>query len=432
MKKNRLILSGAAVLTSLSTLVFVSPVAQARSQATQITFWFDESGHNQVVMDNLVKKFNATHSDVQVKPVWVAETGSSITPQKLLTAIAGGKSPDATDINSFDVAQFASKGALLDLTPYESANQVSKSQFVPALWTANSYQGKSYALPYDTDVRFLFWNKDMFKKAGLNPNNPPKTIAQIDQDAAKLTIVKGGKIVQAGFVPWGDQGWMPTWTWSFGGNFAGPKGTITSATSQAIKALTWQQSYAKKYGISKLNAFTSAVPTGSTAFIAGKEAMTLSGCWDIATIAQQAPHLNYGIETVPTVDGTGTNWSAGFSMAIPRGSSHPKEAFEFISWLDNNTNMMTWAVQTGHYPPRLALLQQIGKPGHIVVSAVADKIAAEALPKTHSLPASPFAPQWWDDLAQAVSHVTNDTTASPAEALKSIDTQINQQVQQNQ
>ncbi|GMA60994.1 ABC transporter substrate-binding protein [Alicyclobacillus fastidiosus] len=417
-------------ILTLCSLVTGCGTNSGNNHVTTINFWYGQGGIGGTTYEQLIKEFNETHKNIHVIGTFVASSGS-IVPQKLITAIAGSKAPDCTELDSFLVPQFAQKGALIDLTPYIQAQGLKKSDFIPAIWQANTFDGHLYAYPHDTDVRFLYWNKDLFKKAGLNPNQPPKTIAQLDQDAAKLTVHNSaGQITQAGFIPWGDQGSFDTWAWAFGATFnQNSEGEINLADSASIKSLQWQQKYAKEYGIAKLNAFTATLQnTGLSAFDAGKEAMTVDGVWNIATLQQQAPKLQYGVEAVPTVDGQGSTWSGGISEVIPKGAKHPEAAAEFLNWLVAPKQMLIWDKATTHLPTRMSMLKNLGTPGHVVVSPAGDKLSAELLPTTYTRPNSPLNAEIWDGTTSLVSTVTNDTSQNPATALKAFSNKINQEI----
>ena len=74
-------------------------------------------------------------------------------------------------------------------------------------------------LPYDGTARLLFYNVDHFIAAGLDPDNPPRDIATLEEYARKLTIREGDRIVQYGFVPHFAEGSLFTWGLSFEGSF---------------------------------------------------------------------------------------------------------------------------------------------------------------------------------------------------------------------
>ena len=150
-------------------------------------------------------------------------------------------------------------------------------------------------------------NKTLFKKAGLNPNRPPTTIAQLNADAAKLTVYQGKAIKQIGFIPWLDGGGLTDqpflWGWVFGANFYNPSThKLNLANPQLVKMFNWMGTYAKKYGASALDSFSSGFGgafTPTDGFYSGKVAMVIHGNWYQNAIRQYAPKLNFGVAPIP-------------------------------------------------------------------------------------------------------------------------------------
>src|SRR4029077_9404971 len=122
---------------------------------------------------------------------------------KLLTSIRGGAAPDVYMADRFTVAQRAAEG-VLDQLPDGTANA---SDYLPFAWAETQYQGHTYALPFDTDARVLWYNKDMITAAGQDP-------AQLDLSKGAPTIDTVTKIADAmnkkdASGNYTTMGWMP-------------------------------------------------------------------------------------------------------------------------------------------------------------------------------------------------------------------------------
>ena len=97
--------------------------------------------------------------------------------------------------------QFCASGAWQDLNPYIEQSGFDVSQFPPSVEAYTSFAGSRCAFPFLTDDYGLYYNTDMFKKAGIS--GPPKTLSELEEDAKKLTVFNSdGSIKVAGFVPW--------------------------------------------------------------------------------------------------------------------------------------------------------------------------------------------------------------------------------------
>lgn len=327
----RRLLSILGILMFLSTLFHNFSFAQKET----ITYWFSIGGIYEEGMRKIVDKFNKSHPNIEVKMTYV-EHGQWETFEKLQTAIAAGTPPDAAFFERSFVDQWAAKGLFLPLDEYLTPEEREGKIFLQNAWEEVVYKSKIYAIPIWTDIRGLYWNKDLFKEAGL-PDRAPRTLAELDKFAEKLTkFDEKGKIQAVGFIPWWGNWFFPAWSWTFGGKIVDRKTLkVTANDPKNIQALEWITSYAKKYGIQAIATFGAGFTGGlNNPFFMGKEAMEANGQWMLKEIERYAPRLNFDVAPVPHPPG-GANgtWCGGFANVIPKGSRHPKEAAEFIRWL---------------------------------------------------------------------------------------------------
>ena len=184
-----------------------------RAGRTLITYWDRHTGHEAAARKELIDEFNRSQDKIYVRTVII---GSRI--EKLLTAIAGGAPPDVCSMGTSVLLQLAAQGCF---TPIEDemakSPYLQQSAFFPHAWKLVNLNGHVWGIPTTTDTYCLLWNKAAFRKAGLDPETPPKTLKEIEEFAAKLTVKKGDQVEQYGFVPW--QPWIQTYMW--GGMFGG-------------------------------------------------------------------------------------------------------------------------------------------------------------------------------------------------------------------
>lgn len=259
--------------------------------------------------------------------------------QKVLVATAGGDPPDIAGLYDAQVVSYADKSALMQLDDFLAGAGITESDFIPVFWNECVFRGHVWALPTTPATIALHWNKAMFRKAGLDPEKPPRTIAELDEMAERLTIREpGGHIVQMGFIPW-EPGWW-NWAWGrfFGGRLWDGVSQITCDEPAYVEALRWVQSFAKKYGKDQLQVFTSGFgnfASPQNAFMAGKVAMEIQGVWMYNFIRQYAPKMEWGAAPFPTVkpEMYGMSDADLDVLVIPRDAAHPRESFEFIKYV---------------------------------------------------------------------------------------------------
>ncbi|WP_052487766.1 ABC transporter substrate-binding protein [Gordoniibacillus kamchatkensis] len=304
-------------------------------EVTEITFWHNWStGPSGDSITKSVEAFNKSHPNIKVKPVYVATDGGDSVTSKLLTAVAGGNPPDVMLASRYGVAEYMDAVTILN-DRAKQAN-IGESMFYKWAWDESVYDGKLLGLPYDGTARALFYNKDHFKEAGLDPEKPPTTIAELEDAAKKLTKKEGGKFTRFGLIPWYGEGWLYSWGWAFGGSFLDAKtGKVTANDPNIVKALEWETGFAKQFGIQDVTSFTSSAGSNATnPFITGQLSMMVNGNWMISQIEQYNPKLNYGISYIPTPTGKDFNTFVGGRVLImPKGAKHPDAAWEFIKWM---------------------------------------------------------------------------------------------------
>src|ERR671935_1538002 len=170
------------------------PAARTGQKATTITIWVGWSARELKVFKSIVAEYDAKHSDVTVKVV------GGINDDKITAAIRSGNVPDVvSSFTSANVGSYCKSGAWLDLKPFLQKDKLDVNVFPKTSQYYTQFNGKRCALPFLADVYGFYYNKKMFKAAGLK--SPPKTMSQLTEYAKKLTKRSGGKIKVAGYNP---------------------------------------------------------------------------------------------------------------------------------------------------------------------------------------------------------------------------------------
>jgi ABC-type glycerol-3-phosphate transport system substrate-binding protein len=300
----------------------------------RVTYWEKWTGFEGRAIQQVVDRFNEMQDRLHVDLVTMSQID-----EKVLVAIAGGDPPDLVGLWSAGLPAFAEKRALMPLTPFMDKAGMRKEDFIDVYVDLNMYEGEIYGLPTTPATVALHWNKTLFREAGLDPERPPRTLAELDEMAQSLTKYDpGGHLVQLGFTP-AEPGWWP-WAWGFwfGGKLW--DGTdITFNSPENLAAFRWIQSYASRYGAAELRRFQSGIAgnfaSPQNAFFTGRVAMVLQGVWMANFISQYAPELEWGAAPFPAAVPGMENVTIAEcdSICIPSGARHPEQAFEFLRFL---------------------------------------------------------------------------------------------------
>ena len=324
------------------------PAAQptsAPAAAMQLNFWGGWTGPDGDVMREMVKKYNDSHPDVQV-----TLTTQQWTPlfDKFIVSTKSGNQPDVLAMHGPDIPQFAATGVLESLDDVVAKQGFKAADFVKPAWDGTIYQGKQYAFPLDLHMHGVYYNADMFQKAGLTP--PTDWISGDDfiKLATALTIDKNGKHPgDSGFDPQNIQQYgLAIYTNHHGFYQAyallnqegdhllnANQNALDYPKDDMVKAWQWLQDLIFKYHI---------VPTGETNpsgdFLAGKTAMLIDGPWQIPAMQKQAG-LKWGTFPFPQVFKNKAVWGSGHVLTIPKQSDPKREAAaeSFVAWIVQNS-----------------------------------------------------------------------------------------------
>ncbi|MEZ0537839.1 ABC transporter substrate-binding protein [Caldicellulosiruptoraceae bacterium PP1] len=349
MKHSKKIITILLILCFSFTLFL--PVAFSATSSAKgkviLEFWsFWGSATRRPIIEKMVSDFNKSQNRIFVKYVFVP-WGDIWT--KNLAAIAAGNPPNAiiNDINT--VAHRAKNKQNTDLTPFIGTGDLSKRYF-PALWKTVLYNGKPYALPFNTDTRLLFYNKKQFKEVGLNPEKPPKTWAELESYAKKLDKKTGAFYTRIGFYPlygnYGATSWMINA--DKGRNFITDDGQILVNTPAKVQALEWINKWTNRLGRNAVNAFQAQFGSAqANPFIAGKLSMIAEVATFYTQIRDYGKDMEWGVAPIPEKTPGNGNWSwgGGFVAEIPYGAKHQPESFQFIRYLTDVQAQKYWAIK---------------------------------------------------------------------------------------
>ena len=304
---------------------------------TVIRYWEKWSGMEGRVMQDLVERFNATVGAAQ--NIWVDYCAISNVDQRTLVATAGGDPPDVAGLFDHIVPQFADQGALLELDELVEEFGIEREAFKPTWWQIGVYHGTLYALPSTPYTIALHYNKRLFREAGLDPERPPRTIAELDECSRRLIRRDGdGRIVQMGFTPapallgW----WHWVWPYFFDAElWDGERFTLDTPEGRAC--LRWIAQRRAQLGYEDaltFEAVAGAIEGAQNPFISERLAMVFQGPWVANWVRRFNPSLDYGVAAFPSVSAERQNvFASADVLVIPRGSRHPREAMVFLAFV---------------------------------------------------------------------------------------------------
>lgn len=314
-----------------------------------ITYWDRHSGHEHEARRTLIDEFNASQNEIYVRALPIGWN-----MEKMVTSIAGASAPDIISLDGTLLSQMVAQGCFTPLDEFmQSSPSLREEAFFPHLWRAVCFDGHVWAVPTTTDSVCLLWNKDAFRRAGLDPEQPPRTIEELGRFAARLTVREGDRIVQMGFLPWAPWDQSHMWGGLFGGQWYDPTtGRICAAESPGIIAsFYWQRSFTLDPNLppdspeqspyaqdaNRIAAFRSGFgdyQSANNPFYTGRVAMIAEGEWQVTFVNKYAPGLDWGVAPLPQPEGVTPRCYSPTCIAdaIPATARHKKEALTFLRW----------------------------------------------------------------------------------------------------
>ncbi|MFI6318189.1 ABC transporter substrate-binding protein [Nonomuraea sp. NPDC050556] len=363
------------------------PAGQAGK--TEIILWQQKFTDQE---DAWYKKAVAAYNKAQDKVVLKHQiVPADVWDQKMKAAQAAGKAPDVYTLNYNKVPAFARTGQIQALDPLIPADKWAGLQ-KPVLDSVK-YKSQAYAYPMLVEPSaVLFYRKDLFTKAGLDPNRPPATWAELIDYGKKLTTKDVSGVVTAGVAV--DMAWS---TWGLQWNAAGHLpisddwGTPQASDPKYKQLLQVYQTLFQQGIMPKqaLGAYADANPMGQ-----GKAAMMVCGSWAASVLLSDYPKMvpDIGAAPLPSFDGDATKPTAtlgGWTLAVDAKSKQAKAAADFVSWLlAGDTTLLVDFFKTtkfSKYSPRAVVADAVksdpAAAENVWSKTIEDRIVAYAKPE---------------------------------------------------
>ncbi|MFD8381800.1 extracellular solute-binding protein [Streptomyces sp. NPDC059679] len=328
--------------------------------------------------------------------------------QQASTMIQNGNPPDILNLNAY--SSYAKDGLLYSSD--EVLPGATKADIIDAFVKSGTYKGKMYGFPDLASSRAMFYNKDLFKKAGIAA--PPKTWTQFVSDAKRITSLGNGTVGYAEPLgPEEAQAEFSIWAFNNGGAWkAGGKWVINSAKN--VQTLSFLKDLATKYKVTQNNpGRTNRTDGAFSLFSSGKAGMVV-GLSQLATSLDEQKKIHYGVAPMPTRDGGApqTYGVTDYLMAFKKpGNRDAIRKFYQLYYQPGQVN--TWIKAEGFLP--------VTKSGLKVFSSdPALKVYLDTLPNIHLTPTDDPA---WDKVKLAVQQNIGNAVApngNPAAVLDNL------------
>jgi sn-glycerol 3-phosphate transport system substrate-binding protein len=340
-----------SLLVSL-LLGFAAGTAHAQGK-TELTFYYPIAvgGPLTKVIDGLAAGFEKENPNVKVNAVYAGNYDD--TRIRALAAHKAGQPAQLSVLFSIDIYELIEQDLIVpfDDMATSAADKEWLKSFYPALMMNGTYKGKVYGIPFQRSTIVLYWNKDAFKEAGLDPEKPPANWDEMRAMAAKLVKKDaGGNVTRWGvMVPsTGYPYWMfQAFSRQNGQDLMSREGNSTNfAHPDVVGALQYWVDLGRKHGV--MPAGTIEWGTLRQNFVEGKTAMMWHTTGNLTAVKDGAK-FPFGVSMLPASKQRGSPTGGGnwylFKKSTP---AERKAAFEFIKWITAPERAADWSIATGY------------------------------------------------------------------------------------
>ncbi|MFB9954961.1 ABC transporter substrate-binding protein [Cellulomonas denverensis] len=319
---------------------------------TTLTLWHGMTGPDGPAVQQIIDDFNASQDQIVVEPnvmPW------DVLYQKVLTSLSSNSGPQVVAMSASNVPQYASKGALAPVDDFYADDAFMDTSVLPdAAKNAAVFDGTNYGVPLNIAPMMLYWNKDLFSAAGLDPEQPPTTWDEFASMAEKLTIDDNGDGKPEQYaLALADHTTVPIWQmllWGTGGGVVSDDATTAIVDSpETLEALEFWVEQVRDKQVSPIGL------SGADAdklFQTGKAAMEIVGPW--MTTGFDDAGLNYGLAAPP--DGPEAQVTLGdvvtFTVNAKATDAEQEAAKTFFAYWNSVESQTTWADGSGFPPTR--------------------------------------------------------------------------------
>ncbi len=321
---------------------------------TEISFWHSMGGVNGQAIDTLVEKFNTENEfGITVNAQYQGEYDDSL--NKLKSAQIGNMGADLVQVYEIGSRFMIESGWITPMQEMIDADGYDMSSIEPNLAAYYTIDNKLYSMPFNSSTPIMYYNKDMFEKAGIT--EVPDSLEAIEEVGEQLLSKGGaGEVISLGIYGWFFEQFMGKQGLDYANNENGRKEAATAVAFDenggAANILTaWKSLYDKGYAPN----VGKGGDAGLADFSAGKSAITLGSTASLKQILQDVNgKFEVGTAYFPKVKSSDEGGvSIGGASLWALNNNDPKKAratWEFIKFLVSSESQAYWNAQTGYFP----------------------------------------------------------------------------------
>lgn len=263
---------------------------------------------------------------------------------RILLMHAGRIAPDVMRQNTVFGAQYLRRGMNLPLDRFiDGPDGIDRSDFIPVIWDSLRWNGRTYGMPQDINIRGLYYNRDLFAAAGIAPPDERWTWQDLKHAAERLTVDADhdGNPETIGLLcAWRALEWLPFYYQAGGRVWDAQKRVPAIDNATAVDSLVFFRGLKQGYMLTQATSERGGLGP-HTFFQMGKAAMLIDGTWRAPQLKKSAPDLRFGVAPLPR-DRRAMSISTSCFWAISANTRHPREAWKLAKFLSGTEQLVRY------------------------------------------------------------------------------------------
>ena len=360
---------GGALLVACA-VALLAGCGGGQDTAATLTIWQTYNDEEYPVFKEIVESFRVAHPDITIDVVRLPFAGAE---PKIQTALTTRTEPDIARVDVSFLAKLAGKNALLDLGPYIPSEF--RDEILPVALSSCYYDDTLWGLPDQTNGLCLFYNREHFRSAGLDPERSPATWDELISYGKKLTNRDEGVF---GIGLSNSLWWTLPFFYTHGADFLSEDGTRCVLNSpEGIAAFQLKVDLYQKYGIEG-GAWRAGGIIHDLGFQNGRYSMILNGPWAVESLKRTG--IDFGVGLIPAGPvGTATN-VGGNNLVVFRSTKRPELASEFLRFVASEETQRMWASRLGQIPVNVKASDAITSEEHPYLAVFVEQMKT-AIPR---------------------------------------------------
>ncbi len=334
-------------LVYATSCAFAMAYGASAMAKTELTMYYPISvgGPLTEVMDGLIADFQKENPEITVKAVYSGNYDE--TRVRALSALRGGESVQLSVLGALDAHDLVEQGLVESFSDIAKTDEEKAwlTSFYPALMANGTIEGKVWGIPFQRSTIVMYYNKEAFKAAGLDPEVAPKTWDEMVTAAQALTKDKqyGLMIPSTGYPYWMFQALAI----QNGQKLMNEEGTeVYLNTPEAVEALTFFRDLATKYQVSPKG--TIEWGTLRQAFVQGQTAMMWHTTGNLTAVKKEAG-FDFGVAMLPGKKQQASPTGGGnFYLFKGADEAQKQAALDFMRWMTAPQRAAQWSIATGY------------------------------------------------------------------------------------